>query len=214
MQPLGSILFLLLFATIPVIMFGVITYRIVRWLIVRGGWKRTLEEGGWSDDVTGDEAAAAFENAGLVTGRGQLSWLASRDGAFAAYHRPRRRGRSAGTGASSKRVLAVRRPDNGPSGVIQPRVGGVLEKAALSVAAAFGGEARDIEGWEWALVMPRGGEWLDASRSASLRALLADGERLALGPRWIVLSLPEGEMPPLLGRLDALRDAFAGARVE
>ncbi len=205
MQALGSLLFLVLFATIPLVMFGVIAYRVVRWAVVRSGWRGTLRERGWSPDVTRDVVGAALEDVGLPTRRANLSWLATREGSHVAFYRRRRRGRGAG---DAKRVLLVPRDTDGPRGALQPRVGGMLEAMALSMAQTFSQAARDFSGWEWALVFPRDATWLDEELSPRLRDFLEPGETLLFGSRWIALSLPDGEMPELLERLDGLRDAF------
>ena len=208
MDALGSLLFLVLCTAIPTIMAGVLLYRIVRWAIVRGGWRNTLRENGWTSEVGRDDVAAALEDVGLTTKRADLSWLAGRDGAFVAYYRLR--GRTQGTGRS-RRVLAVPRRSDGPSGTLQPRVGGLLERAAVSVAKAFSSEAKDFDGWEWALVFPRRERWLDPAQSPALRDFLRPAEMLAFGPKWVLLALPDGEMPELLARLEGLERIAAEA---
>ena len=211
MKALESIVFLAICATIPTLMIGVLVYRAVRWMIVRGGWRETLAKNGWSGG--GDDALVrvALEDAGVSVRRASFSWLATREGAFVAKYRRRAPGQRSG---DTRRVLIVPRDVEGASGVLQPRVGGLLEKAALAMAKAFVAEPKDFEGWEWALVFPRGEEWLRADASPALRDFLGDGEVLAFGPGWVVLSLRDGEMPELLGRLDALRSAIGDPRVE
>ncbi|MCB9592742.1 MAG: hypothetical protein H6719_08415 [Sandaracinaceae bacterium] len=209
METLESVAFLALCTLIPTLMIGVLVYRLVRWAFLRSGWNRTLEERGWAGDVDEAILRLAIEDVGLPVGRAHLSWMARADGAFAAFYRHRPPGRQNGT---ARRILLVAREETGPRGVLQPRVGGLLESAALGVAKALSVEPREIDGWEWALVMPQTDDWLEPGASPPLRDLLQDGERLHFGDRYVALSLPEGEMPPLLDRLEPLRAALGGER--
>lgn len=210
METVESVVFLALCVTIPTLMIGVLVYRGVRWAVLRGGWRRTLEERGWTPDVDEEVIRVALEDAGVPVLHAHLSWLAGSDGAFCARLTRRRPGRH--RAGETRRLLVVPRDREGPRGVIQPRMGGLLERAALTVSKALAAEPRELDGWEWALVMPTDDDWLDPTLSPGLKELLADGERLSFGPRWIALSLPDGEMPPVLGRLEPLRRAVAGAR--
>lgn len=199
MESLTAIVFLALMAGIPILMIGVLVYRLIRWAVLRAGWKTTLEERGWA--AHRDEALIreALEDAGFSTRRAWLTWLAHKDGAFVARYR--RRTRQHG---DTRRVLVVPRPTKGPRGTIQPRAGGLLEGVALFVASSIVGEPGDFDGWEWALVFARGEEWLDAEASPPLRDYLREGEMLAFGTSHVVLALPDGEVPELFDRVDGL----------
>lgn len=205
MESLTAIIFLALMAGIPILMIGVLVYRGVRWAIVRARWKTTLEERGWKEPEGEAPARAALEDAGFSTKRAWLTWLAERDGAFVAHYLRKDHRRTEG---QARRVLIVPRRVPGPSGALQSRVEGLLEGAALLVASALDVAPRDIEGWEWALVFPRGGAWLEPAASLPLRTFLRPGETLAFGETHVVLSLPDGEVPELFRRIDGLLAAL------
>jgi len=206
MEKLESFVFLALCATIPLLMVAVLVYRAVRWLVLRARWNTLLEERGWSPGGEQAVIEAACEDVGLPVRRASLSWLAARDGAFIALYRRRGPGKQSGV---TRRLLLAPRETPGATGTIQPRVGGLLEKAALAVAG-LSGEQAEIEGWEWAIVFTRGDgdDWLPAEASPRLRDFLHPGETLHLGERWTVLSLNDGDMPELLDRLEPMRDAL------
>lgn len=211
MEKLESFVFLALCATIPLLMIAVLVYRGVRWLVMRARWNTLLEERGWTPD--GDESVieAACEDVGLPVRRASLSWVARRDGALIALYRRRGPGKQSGM---TRRLLLVPREVPGATGSLQPRIGGLLETAALAVTGlvGLGGDRAELEGWEWALVFTRGDDeaWLPDEASPRLRDFLHSNETLLLGERWTVLSLNEGDMPELLDRLEPLRDALYG----
>lgn len=206
MESLTSIVFLALMAGIPILMIGVLAYRLVRWAVLRAGWKNTLAERGWRPHEDESLVRAALEDAGFPTKRAWLTWLAQKDGAFVARYRHR-----AGRSGETRRVLVVPRATKGPCGTLQPRLDGLIEGVTVFVASAVVGEPGDFDGWEWALVFARGEQWLDPAASPPLRDFLQDGEMLAFGNSHVVLALPDGEVPDLLDRLDGLSEALGGA---
>jgi len=154
-------------------------------------------EDGWVP-VDTSTVELALDGTGIVGGRRLVVSDARRkDGLLVARTRWRSAGGSAELRQSTaRRLLLVPRDAETPLGVVQAREGGVSESIALgAVALSTGAEPKELPGWEWAIVGDSG-SWLPSAEP--VRALLPPAERLHLGRTHAVLSLPDGEMAPLM----------------
>ncbi|TNE92452.1 MAG: hypothetical protein EP330_02000 [Deltaproteobacteria bacterium] len=90
-----------------------------------------------------------------------------------------------------------------PRAVIQPRTGGLVERALIAVMETAGAQRIPLgEAWDWALVFgPGAPPWFSEARGSALKAVLKAPEQLWLHDRNLVLVLPDHAH----GRL--LRDA-------
>lgn len=199
MEKLESIAFLSLCLGIPVVMGAILVWRLFVWSRDRRVTRRMEREDGW-EPVDASTVEGALDGTGIVGGRRLvLSDARRKHGLLVARYR----WRSAGgpeelRHGTARLLLLVPRDADTPLGVVQAREGGVLESIALGAVALFTGvEPKELPGWEWAIVGDSG-SWLPSAASELVRALLRPAERLHLGRTHAVLSLPDGQMAPLM----------------
>ncbi len=205
-----SILFLLCFLGVPILMMGILIYRVVAFIVAKTRLSRALGDGPWKRFYDDSVVRRALEDAevrperarffDVVATEGHDGWNGKSEPLLAMRCRWKfRRGPAQKHTAPQPRRLVVIPYDGlGVRGVVQHRAGGLLERTALAVADALGAQADDIPGWEWAIVHHDGSGWLDAELSEKLKAHLAEGERLHIGARYLVLSVPDGPIVDLL----------------
>lgn len=225
MSTLGSILLLAMLLGVPLVMGGVIAWRVGGWAWDKARTRQVVASGVWQPDPGyAGTLREALLGAGMSLPRAEVHHIHRSGHGAEAVWAARFRWSSRGPASTlrqggQRRVLVMARPGPGPQGVVQHRSGGVFEGAGLAAVEAVSGQPRiEPPGFEWALVHrdPSGAhDGFEPDLGAWLRDALGPYDRLHLGAGHLILSLPDGSMADLMEggaeRLRSLRDRLEAA---